>query len=424
MRAKAKWCWWIALLCAWPTLSRAGTRVRANGPAPEFAIPLEPLGYRAPGQIYLVARISSTSLTFLDSSHLLLTFRQSRLLQRDEHTKGHESGTDQSVRALVLELPTGKVTASADWRMHDRRRYLWPLRNGKVLVRQMDRFSVTDSSLQLQPILVSPTPLRETYISPDGRMLVMESDQERHTQEEHARLAERAKMYGDDSVSEDVQIRMIRLDEKQLKLNAKADNPGKLIANAEGFVDQAEGREKRWTIRFHPFEKPEPVGGEIVAQFASTCPPETNFINESTLLVMSCPKNSSDRFAQADTISGKQLWTGKWRSNFVWPTLAMAEDGSDFAIGWVGTSRPMEAYDPVNDDEVQAQVVDVLDSNTGGLRFNVEVHPVLSAGGNFALSPDGNRLAVINRGALEVYQVPAAQAAPPPAADPSAPHPR
>jgi hypothetical protein len=33
--------------------------------------------------------------------------------------------------------------------------------------------------------------------------------------------------------------------------------------------------------------------------------------------------------------------------------------------------------------------------------------PIVSAGGNFALSSDGNRLAVLNRGAIEVYDLPA-----------------
>ena len=39
------------------------------------------------------------------------------------------------------------------------------------------------------------------------------------------------------------------------------------------------------------------------------------------------------------------------------------------------------------------------------------VSPIVSAGANFALSADGNRLAVVNRGAIEIYDLPAACAA-------------
>ncbi len=413
--------WWVLVLVACMAAPLNAAKPR-SGPVPDTTIPIEPLGYRPPGQLYLLARFSTSSLTFLDSTHVLLTFHLSKLLERDQHEPGHETGNDQFVRALVLELPSGKVTASADWRMHDRRRYLWPLGNGRVLVRQMDRFSVTDATLRLRPLLVSPTPLQETYVSPDGRMLVMESEEEQHTPEEHAKLVDKAHMYGEDSVPESVHIRMVRLDQKTLMLNARAEQPGKLIANEDGYVSQAQEQGGlQWTIRFHPFEKPEPNGGDVVAQFASTCAPESNFLNASTILVMSCLKDAPDRFAQAFSIDGKHLWVGKWRSNFVWPVLRVAGDGNTFAIAWISTSRPMEPYDPVSDTEVEAQVVDVIDAKTGALRFHVEVQPILSAGGNFALSPDGDKLAVVNRGALEVYTVP--PTAPAPVAS-SSPRPR
>jgi hypothetical protein len=55
---------------------------------------------------------------------------------------------------------------------------------------------------------------------------------------------------------------------------------------------------------------------------------------------------------------------------------------------------------------VQNQVLSVLDSQTGGLRLAVLLKPIVSAGGNFALSADGNRLAVLNQGAIEVYDLP------------------
>ena len=69
---------------------------------------------------------------------------------------------------------------------------------------------------------------------------------------------------------------------------------------------------------------------------------------------------------------------------------------------------------PISDEEVQNQVLSVLDSRTGGLRLAVLLKPIVSAGGNFALSADGNRLAVLNQGAIEVYDLPPP---PPPATE-------
>ena len=211
---------------------------------------------------------------------------------------------------------------------------------------------------------------------------------------------------------------MIELGERRVKLSAKADQPGDLPANTEGFVTQVQVKDDHWQLRFHPFEKPEPTGGDVVAELGCSCPPHVSFVNSATLLVLNeCPTRSTDRQADAMSLSGKKLWTGRWRPNFAWPTWAASEGGSDIAIAWLAVSRPVATYDSFTDEEVQGQVIDVLDSKTGGLRLAVTVRPVASAGGNYALSQDGNRLAVLNRGMLEIYDVPPAP--PPPAAPPS-----
>src|SRR5262249_34326913 len=101
----------------------AKAKDRPSGPQPTVRIPVEPLGYRPPGKLYLLARYSSSSLDFIDSTHLLLTFRQPRLLLRQEGSVG----LDQVIQAIVLELPTGKVVAEDEWLLHDRGRYLWRL---------------------------------------------------------------------------------------------------------------------------------------------------------------------------------------------------------------------------------------------------------------------------------------------------------
>ena len=65
----------------------------------------------------------------------------------------------------------------------------------------------------------------------------------------------------------------------------------------------------------------------------------------------------------------------------------------------------MSAREPINDEDVQNQVLSVLDSRTGSLRIALLIKPIVSAGGNFALSADGNRLAVLNHGTIEVYDL-------------------
>ncbi len=119
----------------------AQARDHESGPQPALSIPVEPLGYRPPGKLYLLARYSSSSLDFLDSTHLLLTFREPRLLLREQGS----DGLDQVIQADVLELPTGKVVAEDQWLLHDRARYLWRLANNKVMLRIGSRLYEADS---------------------------------------------------------------------------------------------------------------------------------------------------------------------------------------------------------------------------------------------------------------------------------------
>ena len=153
----ARWrpaCLAVLLLCLGSGLAKA--RDRHSGPQPTVRIPVEPLGYRPPGRLYLLARYSSSSLDFIDSTHLLLTFRQPRLLVRQEGS----DGLDQVIQADVLELPSGKVVAEDEWLLHDRGRYLWRLADNKILLRIGGHLYQADNQLHLTPLYQSPTELR------------------------------------------------------------------------------------------------------------------------------------------------------------------------------------------------------------------------------------------------------------------------
>jgi hypothetical protein len=392
----------LVVLLLFLGVGMAQARDRESAPQPTVRIPVEPLGYRPPGRLYLLARYSTTSLDFIDSTHLLLTFRQPRLLVRHEGS----DGLDQVIQALVLELPTGKVVAQDQWLLHDRGRYLWRLADDKILLRVGSHLYQTDSQLHLTPLYQSPTELEGVETSPDGKLLVLESELEKHTPEEHARLAQLAANIGGGPPAEDVQIRMVRLDQPKLMLSARAETAGELPANIDGFFTQEQVKENVWNVRFHPYDQPNAKEGEIVAQTESTCAPSAKVLNRESVLVLSCPRGHNDRFVAAYSLKRQKLWDGRWQSNFTWPAFRVAQDGGAVAISWLAVNHPVSAREPLNDEEVQNQVLSVLDSRTGSLRLALLVNPIVSGGGNFALSTDGNKLAVLNKGAVEVYDLP------------------
>jgi hypothetical protein len=279
---------------------------------------------------------------------------------------------------------------------------LWALRNGKFLVRQRDTLLLTDSTLQLQPYLQSPTPIRLVKLSPDGRLLLIESDLEKHTPEEHRRLTEQAELEGLSPPREDVQMSILRVADGATVGRARALNPTDLPLIEDGFLEALTGQGDHWMLRYRPFEG-EP---SIVADVASSCHPNENPVSDKTVFVSLCPNGSGDHVFEAISLAGKTLWSYKWDSHFIWPTMAAAENGERVAFSTLRVARPLSSIDPFDESELQGQRIEVLDVESGRLDLTEFATPMLSGGQNYTLSPDGKRFAVLRENAVEIYDLP------------------
>ncbi len=209
---------------------------------PEERIPVGPLGYRPPGSLYMLSGKAFGSLDFIDAHHLLFTFHQPRLMRREPNPDRLDD--DQIIRAVILSLPGGTVQASAEWRMHDRWRYLWALGGGKFLVRQKNSYSLTDASLKLHPYIDVPTPILSTEVSPDGRVLVIEHQYERHTAEQHRKLEAQAQQYGEPPPPEDTQITVVNIASREVMAALRTESPINVPITSTGYVGVARDKDE------------------------------------------------------------------------------------------------------------------------------------------------------------------------------------
>jgi hypothetical protein len=392
---------WLASTLPLFAASKAPRNDELPPAKPEARIPVGVLGYRPPGPLYLLSRMSFSSLDFVDSRHILFTFHQAQLLRRTGDASS--SDDDEMIHAVVLSLPDGQVSATADWRMHDRGRYLWPLSDGHFLVRQRNTYFITDGSLQLHGFVTSPTPVHTTEVSPDGHLLAIERQVERHTPEEHGKLEEEAARFGDGPPAEDTEIDLLNLDTRTVQTRIRVELPIILPIVASGYLGVQQGkRSDDYVMEYFPFEGKEVTLGTV----ASTCRPRETFLNATALMIESCGPNSSDVFIDTWTTNGKKLWQGRRDGRAVWPTFTASRKGNRFAIGLLKVSHSIDLADSLLDSDVKAQLIQVFDTDTGTLLLTTYASPVLTAGQNFALSPEGDRLAVLRDGAIEIFQVP------------------
>ncbi len=372
------------------------------GPNPDLRIPVEPLGYIAPSSFYLTARLSSISLDFIDKDHLLFTFRLPGLMKRLPNEPPDDE--DQTIRAVVVELPSGTVTAKTDWRMHDRSRYMWRLGEGRFLVRQRSSLFLTDPSLELRPYLDSDTALESVQISPDRKIVVVESESRKQDQKT---VASTAPTFGDPAPAvKPVQIYILRADTRAVIAHAETLNAVDIPMMGEAHLQAIPGNQNRWLIRYLPFR------GEArtLVEVESFCHPSEQPMSNNVTLIVTCPRSSNDHQIFAVDLDGKTLWQQRWESRYIWPTFQLTQDGSRFAYSSLQVNHPVGIMDPIDETNIVHQMVGVFDTQTGQLRLVKNATPILSAGQNYALSPDGLRFAILREGAIEVYDLPPASA--------------
>ncbi len=392
---------------------------------PAFSIPLGPLGFAAPGAIYLGARNSLVSLDFLDEDRLLFTFRVPGLIHRDP--KSGEEGDERQIRAVVLKLPQGTVEAEALWTVHDRVRYLWPLKNGHFLVRDRSHLFEGDATLRLKPYLDFPGPLLWLDLDPAQQYIVTNSE-EPHAPEASAdgfssagrrsgqvSSASTAMPTGTtDADSETAQddlpdkvVRILRRDSGQVMLVSRARTAVHLPINSTGYLENLRGRSVEWMLNFHYFTG----GSKILGSAASGCEPDDSFLSENEILMEGCNDDGASRLV-AMTTDGRTLWITQAPGTEVWPQLTVAPNGSRLAWTTLDTIRSVNSFAPMDNQTVKEQSVTVFDAATGDIALVSPLSPILDAGGNVAISPSGRRVALLNAGAIEIFDLPPVPAVP------------
>ena len=404
---------------------------------PSFTIPIEPLGFTAPGPIYLGARNTLASLDFLDENRLLFTFRIPGLLHRD--LPNSEESDERRIRAVVLTLPQGAVEAEALWTVHDRVRYLWMLKNSHFLLRDRNNLFEGEATLKLKPFLDFPGSLVWVELDPSQRFLVTNSREPVTEPANPGVPADRSSSVGwspgvpangstpaglnpgevsspstasatvtsdqdsevDESDHPDLVVRILRRDSGQVMLVSRVRSAVHLPINSTGYLENLRGRGSEWVPNLSYFTG----GSKMLGSVDSTCEPDDDFLSEQEILLTACGPSGESKLV-AITTDGRTLWISQAPSTEVWPTLTVAANGSRLAWETLDTTRSVDTFAPMDADDVKEQSVTVFDAANGDIALVSPVSPVLDAGGNVAISPSGRRVALLNAGAIQVFELP------------------
>ncbi|MDR3738681.1 MAG: hypothetical protein P4L40_06635 [Terracidiphilus sp.] len=379
--------------------------VMASQPA-AFSIPVDGLGFSAPGAFYEGQRERLVSLDFVDEDRLLFTFHAPGLLHRSA------AGGDKpkQIRAVLLALPKGTVEAEELWTIHGGGRYLWMLGGGRFLLRDGDLLKQGDATLDLKPLLHFPGPLEWLEMDPAQQYLVTGSREPANAKAQAGTVpipataaanVEQNEARRDDAP--EIVLRILRRTSGQVMLVSRVRTAIHLPISEDGYLEPLHTNAREWMLNLNYFTG----GSRLLGRVPSTCSPPLEFLSRDAVLANTClPQGGRDLIALG--VDGRRLWDAPAPPTQVWPLLVASSGGTRLARETLTVSHAVETMAPLSFDDVTGQLVEVFDTATGRTLLKAPASPVLDGGGNVALSPSGRWAAVLNGSLIEVYDLTAA----------------
>ena len=390
----------IGLLCALAlsALSCAQTDQPESQALPSRSVDVSAFGFH---ELSAAARFTRTvdvaanlTVHFVDTNHILFTFNPKTLInRRPECPPTH---TDRNLRAVVLDLRDGKAVAVTDWYVHDDRPYLSPLGHGHFLLRRLNSLYDLGPDLTEKLLLESPKPLLWANVTPDGKDIVLATaiDNTASTQPPANPKARQPK----------ANIEFRDFQSLTLKAIVQEMNTVPLHASSAGFADVI-ARSGTWLIRFGPTASER----KYLVRVKSPCRPDLLFPTNETLFVGRCSSKTDDYSVSVFTITGHPLWRDRWKQMQYVPTVERSEDGGRIALSTVLPSATNSAPSPDSYEDPGwpsvEQNVRVLETASGALVASIKASTVVLRNTNYALSPDGTRLALLDGTHLNIYDL-------------------
>jgi VWFA-related protein len=369
----------------------------SKAPVPFRSINLDPLNFRRLSPLRSRDGAFHLALNFFDEDRLLLTFESPDIVRRQRNCP--PTHDDRIVHAAVVDVKSGEVFHKADWYLHDRRQYLWPLASGKMLLRRGDSLLELGQDLSEKTVL-DHGGLLWADATPDGRQIVVGLASEHSVGDKNTG--------GDKSHSLKYEVRFLDADSHAVLTTIPLERPIPLRQTSTGYADVLLKNGWTWMVRFGgPGQARRPI-----TRVHSSCIPDVQVSGEKTLLIGRCT-TAQDRYVMSSfSTDGQFLWRHRWLEMLNTPLITRSATGGRFALATVDVSKesnPNPADGEEGSREVRRHKVEVFDAATGTSVLSLATEPAVSVGGNLALSPEGLTLAVLRDAHVELYNLPAMQ---------------
>ena len=360
------------------------------------SIPIEPLGYARRPRKVRGDFDNEVALAWLGRREVLLAFNPHPLIHR-AGTRG-AGAAHRVIRAVLLDPQSRSIKLAVDWEITDTGRYLWPLNQDRILVHVGNELRVYRAGLELERAIPLSGPLAFVRISPNGELLAFATIRERHSTELHARL--RDDLGGEPE--EDVDVAIL---DRSFSPIAQASTTSSLQAPTllnEGQVRLYSQPNMHFRLALNTWDNK----AVTLARFASRCVPELASVAPDLLFLLSCDVATGATTYRVLSADGKVLLRGEAGPRDVGHEAMGNQEHAKFAIKVVHATRELSPGIEFTNTDLESEEVRVYRAGDGKRLLAIRVNEPVASHASYALSPDGDQLAVVSESQIRFFSVP------------------
>ncbi len=368
-----------------------------------WTLPLAALGYQSRPLEHIIGLDHSASVHFLGEDQILLTFTRHVLLPRSSG-KDAWASNPRGVRAVLISRSDAHVIRIADWTVSDDLGpFVWALGDGAIIAHIGHDLVRLGPGLAIQRRFTLPGPLLFLSASPNGNLLLIATNHEKHSEKEHARIA--ALVGPGVQVDEDYDLTGLNSALQVTGSRRVSDEPLRpaLLENSMITARLLHGSE--WLVEQSTWEG----ASKLFAHARSVCPLQIQSFAGNLLLLEGCsPMEANTTWYRVLNANGATLFKGSGpRSDFI-QQAESSNDGRLFAIASSHfVHRPVDRTSDLAIGDFTNLTVALYDTVTGKQFF--AAHPAQGSAeeDTFSISPSGVYLAVLTSSSIQFFPLPA-----------------
>ncbi|RXH54948.1 hypothetical protein GRAN_4052 [Granulicella sibirica] len=333
-----------------------------------------------------------STLTFIDEHNLLFTFDSHKLRQR--LPAGFRGESMRQIRAVLLDPATLAVKKIREWQVQGDGRFLWRSGSNEILVHIGHQLRLLDANLDTIRSIDVPGELAFATLSPLGERIAIGTLHERYTRESHDQLYNTLGY----EPEEDIDVQLFDRSFTLLLTARQTTSIPIPVLSDDGEIRVVPAGHDRWRITDYLWDRSE----RTIATTTSTCHPTVSAPLPGSLFLKGCTSQPLQNWYRMLRLDGHPILKARGSSQEL-EQSSSSSNGSQFAIRVVRALHSKARGDRFHKEDLHEQEISIYRIADGKRLFNTVDPSVSLAEQSFALSPDGQRLAVLSNANISLY---------------------